>query len=93
MIGFLGIPEALLLICLGIGYIVIYLAKREERQLQLVGYIIGSLIIGLSLIYQTANLWVQAKMCSSRMPYQKAMMMHHPMSQQPLPQASPTPIK
>lgn len=88
MLGFPGTTEALLLICLGIGYIVIYLAKREERQLQLIGYIIGGVIIGLTLFYQAANLWIQAKSCSQRMPYYKATM-HRSWPQQSLPQAPP----
>lgn len=86
---FPGISEALLLICLGIGYIVIYLAKREERQLQLIGYIIGGVIIGLALFYQAANLWIQAKTCSQRIPYYKATM-HSSWPKQSLPQAPPS---
>jgi len=51
MIRFPGLFEVALLIALGFGYIVLYLAKREEKKLQFLGYIIGVTIITLSLIY------------------------------------------
>ncbi|MCM8781560.1 MAG: hypothetical protein NC828_00665 [Candidatus Omnitrophica bacterium] len=51
MLGYHGyFKEAVLLLALGLGYIVYYLAHREERGLKIVGYIIGVSIITLSSI-------------------------------------------
>lgn len=40
-----GLIIAIELIALGIGFIVYYLAKREEKALKAIGYIIGITII------------------------------------------------
>ena len=40
-----GTKNALLVIGLGIGYLVLYLAKREEKGLQALGYFLGTIII------------------------------------------------
>jgi len=40
-----------LLIALGIGYLVLYFAKREEKNLQILGYFLGTLIILYSIIF------------------------------------------
>lgn len=48
---FPGIFDALLLIALGVGYMVIYFAKKEEKRLQFTGYLIGGIIIALAVIY------------------------------------------
>jgi multisubunit Na+/H+ antiporter MnhB subunit len=79
MYGFPGVFEALLLISLGIGYFVLYFAKREEKLLQFVGYVAGCLIITLATIYLLGNLYLQAKMGCTKMQYYKGMM------QQPMP--------
>lgn len=63
MLGFSGMFEALLLIALGIGYIVLYLAKREEKDLQTIGYIIGTLIMILAIFYLVGSLWLQVRLC------------------------------
>ena len=51
MYHFGSMTELLALLVLGIGYIVLYFAKREEKELQLIGYVIGAGLIILSLIY------------------------------------------
>ena len=51
MYHFGSMTELLALLVLGIGYIVLYFAKREEKGLQLIGYAIGAGLILLSLIY------------------------------------------
>lgn len=43
-----GLIMAIELIALGIGFIVYYLAKREEKALKAIGYIIGITIIILA---------------------------------------------
>ncbi len=73
VVGVPGVFEALLLIAIGIGYIVIYFAKREEKELQFIGYAVGTLIIVLSFIFLIGNLWLQSKGCSG-LGYKKAMM-------------------
>jgi len=47
--GGLGIKVALMLIALGFGYIVCYLANREEKDLRRIGQVIGVIIISISL--------------------------------------------
>lgn len=55
---FLGASKALLLIAMGIGYIVLYLAKREEKGLQFLGYIIGIVIVILGALFIVTSLTV-----------------------------------
>ena len=83
--GFPGIFEALLLIALGLGYVVLYLAKREEKRLQFIGFIIGVLIIALSLIYLISSSLLQS-VCPFSRPY-KSMMQQKMMP--PVPQRPP----
>lgn len=92
MLGFSGVFEALILIALGFGYIVLYLAKREEKGLQFVGYVIGGVIIVLAIIYLLCNIWAQASLCYPRLRYRKGIMqqrMIQPRMMQPrmMPQA------
>jgi len=51
-----GIVEILLLIALGTGYIVLYFAQREEKLMQLTGYITGGVIIILAAAHLLASL-------------------------------------
>jgi len=53
----------LLLICLGIGYLVIVFAKREERALKVAGYCLGTFIIAVSIVFILRNLWLYARSC------------------------------
>lgn len=50
MLFFSGTAAATTLIALALGYIVCYLAKREDKALKTVGYVIGVFIIALSAI-------------------------------------------
>lgn len=83
--GFPGIFEALLLIALGFGYIVLYLAKREEKRLRFVGYLLGITIIVFAVIYMIGNTLIQT-ICYPKMRYYKGMTKQR-MMQQPSPQA------
>ena len=85
--GFPGIFEALLLIAMGLGYVVLYLAKREEKRLQFIGYMIGVVIIALSIIYLISNSLLQS-VCPFTRPY-KGMMQQQRMMQPPMPQRPP----
>jgi len=45
-----GIGEAIILLSLGMGYLVCFLAHKTEKNLKMVGYIIGIFIIVISTI-------------------------------------------
>lgn len=87
MIGFPGTFEALVLIALGFGYIVLSLAKREEKGLQFTGYLIGAVIIALATVYLLGNTWVQTQICYPKMRYYKGMMQQQRMMQPLMPKA------
>jgi len=53
----------LLLICLGIGYLVIVFAKKEEKALRSLGYLLGFFIIAVSIVFILRNLWLYARSC------------------------------
>lgn len=78
MIKFPGLFEVALLIALGFGYIVLYLAKREEKRMQFLGYIIGVTIITLSLIYLVGYILMRV-IYSPRISLPKGMMQQRPM--------------
>ena len=52
-----GLSDALLLIALGIGYLVVCFAHKEKKALRVSGYIVGFTIILLSAGYTFLNLW------------------------------------
>lgn len=85
--GFPGNFEALLLIALGMGYLVLYLAKREDKGLQFLGYIVGVIIITLSLIYLVGNTLIQTVYYPRVQHYYKGMMKQHMMPRPMMPQA------
>ncbi len=53
----------LLLICLGIGYLVIVFAKKEEKALKALGYTLGAFIIAISIFFILRNLWQYSRFC------------------------------
>ncbi|MBM3246196.1 MAG: hypothetical protein FJZ13_02580 [Candidatus Omnitrophica bacterium] len=55
--------NALLLIVLCMGYIVLYFAERSEEGMRVLGYAIGCIAIILTTIYLLGNIWHQAKSC------------------------------
>ncbi len=64
---FLGgsLTYGILLLALGAGYIVCYLANREEKTLRSLGMVIGGLIIAVSASMLFNNLLLTARMCGS----------------------------
>ena len=52
----MNIPASTLLIALALGYIVCVLAKKEEKALKSIGYIIGTSIIIVSSVLILAKL-------------------------------------
>ncbi len=56
--------ELMLLLTLGLGYIVCYLANKAEKNLKALGYFIGTLIIALSGIMIIGNLFLGARICA-----------------------------
>ncbi|MFA5362083.1 MAG: hypothetical protein WC335_02400 [Candidatus Omnitrophota bacterium] len=53
---FIGIGEGLLLLSLGLGYIVLYLAQKQTHTLKFLGYCIALIIIIFSLSLLSKNL-------------------------------------
>lgn len=78
--------DVLLLIALGIGYIVLYFARREEKTFQVSGYFIGTVIIALVAFYSIANLLIENRIAGSRDRFYRSMMQHKMMQQPPVPQ-------
>jgi hypothetical protein len=70
-----GITDAILLVALGLGYIVCYLANREEKTLRSAGYLIGVFIIFVSAMFIINNIIFSVRL-SKRfgMPCQSMMM-------------------
>ena len=55
----------LLLISLGIGYLVIVFAKKEKKALKMLGYLLGTFIIAVSIVFILRNLWLYARFCKA----------------------------
>jgi hypothetical protein len=73
--GFIPVSEVLMLIALAGGYIVFYLAKREEAVPRLVGYCIAAIIITTSILYMITSSWMQSRVYDSKMQYYHMMKM------------------
>jgi hypothetical protein len=87
---FSGLADAILLVALGIGYVVLYLAKREEKGLQLTGYLIGGLIIILAAFYIVGNILFRAEYQRNMLRTQ-SLMMHRGTMQPRMPKTIPAP--
>ena len=66
--------DTLLLISLGIGYLVLYFARREEKGPQIIGYVIGYTIIVLTLVYMLSNIWAKKNLCNQKAPFFQGVM-------------------
>lgn len=78
MLAFPRVLDVVLLISLGISYIVLYFAKREEKGLRLIGYFIGTLILGLTVAYMVGDLIVQNRIVDARLRYHQKMLQSAP---------------
>jgi uncharacterized membrane protein affecting hemolysin expression len=58
---FSDIHKAVLLIVLGLGYIVCYLAKKEDKFLKTLGYLIGTFLMALSALVILASMVLDAR--------------------------------
>jgi hypothetical protein len=56
---FFGIKETAFMFALGFGYIICYLAKKQDKGMQSLGHVIGMSIIVLSSILILVNLYSQ----------------------------------
>ena len=56
-ISLFGIREAVLMFALGFGYIICYLAKKQDKGMQSLGHVIGMGIIVLSSILLLINIY------------------------------------
>lgn len=78
-----GLSEGILMIALALGYIVCYLANREEKNLRMAGLLIGGFVIAFSAIALVGNLLFTARVCGmgkmSRMGRMGMPMMQHKM--------------
>jgi len=59
---FSGLTEGVLLIALALGYIVCYLANREEKKLRFLGYLVGVFIIIFCAVTIISNAFFSARM-------------------------------
>ena len=90
-----GLTFGILLLALGVGYIVCYLANREEKALRSLGLIIGGIIIAVSAVMLLNNLLFSARMCSGprgmgmMVPSHKMMMKGEKKAPLPVPQQQP----
>ena len=74
-----GAYAARLLIALGVGYAVLYLSKREEKGMRLLGFAIGTLIIAAAITNLFSNLylnWTYGKQAAYRRMMQQPRMTH-----------------
>ena len=71
---FSGLSDAILLVALGVGYVVLYLAKREEKSLQLMGYLIGGVIIVMAAVYILGSLFYRGEYQRNMLRTQSLMM-------------------
>lgn len=58
-----SLGKASLMITLGLGYIICYLASKSDKTLKKVGYAIGIFIIALSVISMIFTCVMTAKIC------------------------------
>jgi hypothetical protein len=58
-----GMSDALLLIALGLGYLVFYVANREEKGLKALGFFLGTFIMMLAAVLLVSNTLFSARMC------------------------------
>lgn len=90
MLLFSSINDALILIALCLGYMVLYFAKREEKGLKFIGYIIGCVVIALAAISLIFGAWIQTNICrcsKKEMRSHEGMMQQRMMHQRMMPQA------
>ena len=73
-----GAYAARLLIALGVGYAVLYLAKREEKGMRLLGLAIGTLIIVSVIANLFIALFLQSQLSGEKARYYNRMMMQQP---------------
>ncbi len=83
----MAIADVVLLIALGVGYLVIFFAKKEEKWLRAIGYIIGVIIIISATIYLLGNCWLQSRFCRMH----RGRMFKHMMQQPPMMQPKTAP--
>lgn len=73
------VTELLFLFALGLGYIVLSLARKEEKVLRVIGYVIGGGIIALVLFYISVNFFSEVLYNRNMLRYHKAIMQRHMM--------------
>jgi len=84
-----GLTDGILMIALASGYIVCYLAKREEKRLRILGLLVGLFIMAFVASIIITNVFFTARMCGAMnkrmgMPYHKMMMQKAAQPQMPV---------
>jgi len=69
---FIGAGELIIVLVLGLGYIVLYFANKEKGGMKITGFIIGILIIVLSVIALISGLAMKMNM-SKKMNFMRGM--------------------
>lgn len=67
MLMIMSMNMSFLLLALGMGYIVYYLAGREEKASRKFGNLIGAMIIAISGVLLLANLYIGAKITAGKL--------------------------
>jgi len=85
------INTTILLVVLGLGYIVCYLAQREDKTLRVLGFGIGSFMIGFSLLVILSNAILMNRSCRRMKVISHEMMMQKKIMGPPIHTNMPAP--
>ncbi len=77
-----GLTDGILMIALASGYVVCYLAKREEKRLKTLGYLVGLFIIAFTASIVITNVLFAARMCGGMGKMQRMGRQHQKMMMQ-----------
>lgn len=78
MSGLIRVMDLLFLLSLGMGYLVLYFAKREDKGLKLVGYFLGIFILVLTIVYMLGDLMWQNRLCNAKVKQYRQMIQSAP---------------
>jgi len=67
-----GVSQGLYLLCFGLGYFVLYVARKSEKGLAFLGYFVGTFLMVVSMLLFVTSLFEINDLMSMPMPR-----MHH----------------
>ena len=85
MMGLPIVRDVALLFALGLGYMVLYFANKEQKGIRLIGYLVGSFILGLSIAYLVVGFLWQGECARQMMGYRQKMMPQQQQKPAPIP--------